>query len=379
MSFQNELDYLEMVQNRKDAFFDAVYNSRKLSLSIDNAGTIYYAHVLLFWNVSLTTYDTSQATPTSFLDGFVSWGRIPVFPVPFYLSVWYSVSNFVVPFLPKDPNYSPAVLTLNLPAAGYTSLEQILSKPTVRGNIDWRFADQQIKHFKPTTQEPEYYPQGTDAEADGAWSEKNWPEMLGLATRTVNNIGVYTPDWLDIDFNLTNTLGFDFVGLYPLRMPTTEAESNQIGWDFLRRLGTYLMFGGGSQGVPRGARGRSEAAQKQFDYITGEFDEGAQQVRLVYPRIRAFNRQREAVMSYYEYSRRLDNIIGGGWKKFNDTEYVTRWNKIIIRIRQDQYDDFVQSLQPYLPGGHLVPIMEEITPEPAQYDGLYQSRPHFYR
>lgn len=166
-------------------------------------------------------------------------------------------------------------------------------------------------------------------------SQSMWPEMKGLWTRFVDNVGVYLPNFLDVDLNLTNDLGQKFVGCYLIRVPSSASEGWLYKFNWLMTLANGLlgaMAGGSAMASGSGSSGNGmiEVPAGSGEYVPtispGYSGYGASQaisfgrqigntlldlfgpnrnigvVRVVMPRIRGFGRQYTPDMS--------GNVIG---------------------------------------------------------------------
>lgn len=201
---------------------------------------------------------------------------------------------------------------------------------------------------------------------DSAWSAASWPEVEGIATRYLDNVGLFLPDYCEIDYNLSHSLGKAVVGCILTRPPDSEAEAalfnlrsfqslmeflfagtaSSAGYQSGSQRQTYNTMQGKAISGQRGA-GAAQGGVDTYKFIVQDIEKWLGRVRICFPRIRAFGRQ-ETPVTYSEYERALNAVVGNFQTTTNGgkTYYHALWNtKIVIKMDRIQFDTFVAPFQ----------------------------------
>lgn len=229
-----------------------------------------------------------------------------------------------------------------------------------------------------------------------ARSQQMWPEVQGLWTRFVDNVGVFLPNYLDVDLNLTADLGSRFVGCRYVRAGNSDAENLSYNTSF-----TFRLFGALGLGTGSGANEPSKGANVPVNYdyglgntgtyyigeragggggasygagmimravlgslnLAGQY--GEESTRIVFPRIRAFGRQYSPDITGRIYSiptqqdavYALNSVVGpqqttdvkvGGAVGTIRLNYWKYGYKVIFVPTAEQWKLFVDKLQAYI-------------------------------
>lgn len=231
---------------------------------------------------------------------------------------------------------------------------------------------------------------------DSAWSELSWPELEGYKTAYINNVGCFIPDYMDIDFNLSHSLGSSCLGAKMIRAPNSEIESTLFKVRELKDILEFLLIGGAQSGAFAGGQSLARPADpgvqvgtslgkpmimggspaqsgkggmyggiaqgiiNTYNFGMNLAEDIAGQARFTFPRIRAFGRQVESV-SYTDYMFAVKRALGGSdWNSFeyDGRSYSSKWwnSKIVFIMARDSYDSFIEPLREYIEsrGGVIV-------------------------
>lgn len=230
-------------------------------------------------------------------------------------------------------------------------------------------------------------------------SKDFWPEIQGMGTRFIDNVGVYMPNYLDVDYNLSGDLGSSLVGCWMTRLPTSGMESFMYKFDMAMQITSILigMFAGGSaasQGAgswpPFPSTLSTLGGGSTTTYIGGNagYQGGAaagiaagtawnaaysgynlskkyslDSIRLVIPRIRAFGRQYTpdfqgnvfAIPTYEEALARCIAVMGApqdvssymnadALPQYKDAKLFSYGYKRVLLLPKQDYDKFVTDM-----------------------------------
>lgn len=346
-------DYLQDRLAAMDAFIEDLINCEKVILHLDTQdGNVwdFYVFLLSCKPAIVRNYLNDVLNQDGGLSASVNWDNVEVVTIPFDTDGDTSLMKY---FLQSYSDKHKRLSFVMPPLLIYSTL--------VSGNARdiWNLYGE-IHGF--------YYNIGknkdkkrisvTQADVDSsAWSESNWPEIEGLATRYIDNVGVYLPDNLDVDFNLSHTLGRNLVACSIIRPSNSTLEAKQFDNNTWNTIIDFFMGGAGH--IPnKGAAGPAQGIINTVNLFRGQIERAYQAVRVIYPRLRAFGRQTDPIPTYAQYEAAIkpkfwnfSTMNKAGDVILVDMNAYHTYKKIVVKLTSKQFSNFVDPLKKYISVG----------------------------